>query len=200
MRIYSIELNDADVSDELSVFEQNVIEQDKEQIQKYIENIRKIDNTNVVYLGISLQHNTIRFEKLTEEQYKQLIEVLYNELRESKQQPKQELTQDQITTRREELQKQLNEINTKYNKRYETEMEKIEVEHKANIRKENASYSQRRTNLRKLLETAERDETKAITDELEQLKQKAKSATSDLSSTTYEELIRHFINMISENI
>lgn len=199
IRIHSIELIDASVSDELSIFEQNVIDQDKEQIQKYIENIRKISGVHAVYLGISLQHDAIHFEKLTEEQYKQLIEVLYDGLREPKPKPKQELTQDQMIARRKELQKQLNEINTKYNKRYETEMEKIEVEHKANVRKENATYSQRRIDLCKRLETAERDETKAITDELEQLKQKVKPPTTDLSST-YEELVKNFIDMISKNI
>lgn len=202
IRIHSIELSDASVSDELSIFEQNVIDQDKEQIQKYIENIRKISDANAVYLGISLQHDTIHFEKLTEEQYKQLIEVLYNELREPKQQQqqsKQELTQDQITTRRKELQKQLNEINTKYNKKYETEMEKIEARHKVNVRMELAAYNRCRTDLRKRLEAAEKDETKAITDELEQLKQKVKPPTINLSNT-YEELVKNFLSMINNTL
>lgn len=209
IRIYSIELSDANESGELSIFEQNAIDQDKEQIQKYIENIRKISDANAIYLGISLQHDTVHFEKLSEEQYNKLIEVLYDELHEAKQhqqpkqqsksKPKQELTQDQITARRKELQKQLNEINTKYNKKYETEMEKIEAQHKANVRTELATYNQRRADLRKQLETAEKDETKAITDELEQLKEKVKPTTIDLSST-YEELVKNFLNILSDSL
>ena len=203
IRIYSIELSDTSASGELSIFEQNTVDQDKEQIYKYIENIRKIDDTNVVYLGISLQCNAIRFEKLTEEQYNELIEVLYDELHASKQQqqqqPKQQLTQEQMIARRKELQKQLNEINTKYNTKYETEMKKIEAEHKATICTANASYRQRCTDLRKRLEAAERDETKAFTDELEQFKQKVKPAATDLSST-YEELVKNLLDIISDSL
>jgi hypothetical protein len=201
IRIYSLELSDTSASDELSVFEQNAIEEDKEQIFKYVENIRKIDNTSVVYLGISLRHNTIHFEKLTEEQYNELLEVLYNELRETKQckqEPKQELSQDQIIARRKELQKQLNEIKIKYNKQYETEMRKIEAEHKIVIRNANALYDQRRTDLRKRIETDERNETKTITDELERLKQNVKP--TPILTNEHEELIKSILSILSDSM